>query len=52
MESDNTICFMILFTYSDVDFSYAVSNISNSINVSGGKVIIDNLGFAIFKFNS
>ena len=41
-----------IYTYSDVDFSYAVSNISNSINVSGGKVIIDNLGFAIFKFNS
>ena len=41
-----------IYTYSDVDFSYAASNISNSINVSGGKVIIDNLGFAIFKFNS
>ena len=41
-----------IYTYSDVNFAYAVSNISNSINVSGGKVIIDNLGFAIFKFNS
>ena len=41
-----------IYTYSDVDFAYAVSNISNSVKESGGKLIIDNLGFAIYKFNS